>query len=181
MRKIIILSMIGLCTHCAVAGTDSAQVETNAPAMGTLDYLDWRYGFRDVRFGQTLSSMTNMDFIAENGGYQFYKRQHDQVGLGKLELTYISYGFYKGRLARVECEARLPDVVDRVLDVLEAAYGPSEQKAASPRTRSWEGRHTYVQFDRHEDRAVLTIGSKVIYAEKARDEQEAAKEDAKFL
>src|ERR1044071_5376805 len=82
------------------AGLLSAN-EISAPKAGSLEYLDARYGFRDLKFEQAIESCKTMVVLEDDGDMKFYTRQDDLLEQGGIKLKSIEYGFYKGKLACV--------------------------------------------------------------------------------
>lgn len=86
---------------CFVAGT----LPVLALSEG-LKALDEKNGFRDLTFGAAIEGIEGMKLIEDGGANKYYSRSEDELSLGGAELTGITYGFYKGKLASVILEAK---------------------------------------------------------------------------
>jgi hypothetical protein len=96
------------------------QLATRGP--GTIEYMDWRNGFRDWTFGQSINKFDGMVLIEKRGGEATYFRQHDSMFAGG-NLFSLKYRFVDGKFCEVtgkfedafSCQAGLKSLI--------AAYG----------------------------------------------------------
>jgi hypothetical protein len=103
------------------------------PTPGSVAYLDWRYGFRDLKFEQSVESSRDMVLIEDDGDLKFYTRKNDSLELGGAKLKLIEYGYYKGKFATVMITADGEADAVALLKSLETDYGPGSK---SPRNIS---------------------------------------------
>lgn len=107
--KYRILPLIALFYSLSLA---IAQVSTPAVEVlpGSTKYLDYKYGFRDVRFGQTPEEIAGMKIDGEpnNRLLKEYLRASDVLTLNQVPLEFISYNFYENKLCQVyfHCEIK---------------------------------------------------------------------------
>jgi hypothetical protein len=83
-----------------VGDTPQAAVD---PSPGSLAYLDFRNGFRDLKFGDPPTQ--DMRAFEESGDTKFYRRSSDDLIIGNAKIKEISYGFYKD-LQEGTCDER---------------------------------------------------------------------------
>ena len=130
---------------CLVAGLATAE-DTNQPTPGSLAYLDWRYGFRDLEFERSIETCKAMVLIEDDGDLKFYHRKDDSLELGGAKLKLIEYGFYKGKFATVVIT--VASEVDAVpfLKSLEADYGPARKSPRNNGKLYWFGQKVLVDY-----------------------------------
>ena len=117
------------------------------PAPGSLAYLDFQQGFRDLTFYDPPAP--DMVLMDDTGDLKRYVRPHDELGLGHATASRIDYFFYKGRLATVHLATTGFMNSQHLLEVLRQAYGLG---APSHRVRHryvWYGSQVKVSYDRH--------------------------------
>lgn len=96
---------------------------TNPPAMGTMAYLDWRYGFRDLTFGQTIEGAKGFAGVTNlNYGSKVFVREEENLSLGAAKLKRIVYNVYEEKLVGVEVQFA-PAGVEIIVGILSEAYG----------------------------------------------------------
>jgi hypothetical protein len=74
------------------------------PSPGSLAYLDFTAGFRDLNFSDPPTK--DMRLIEGDGDTKYYKRPGDELVIGKVNVREITYGFYKERLDSVLFETK---------------------------------------------------------------------------
>lgn len=116
--------------------------DTTQPPMGTPAYLDWRYGFRDLKFEQPLEACKDMYVSDDRGDVKFCKRKDENLRLGEAVLSEIVYVFHKGRFLSVQIDAKEQSNSRALLAVLEEAYGPGSVKPKEDPNnhRDWMGK-----------------------------------------
>ena len=129
-----------LAAHAATA-EDAAQ-----PKPGSLDYLDWRYGFRDLKFEQSIESSKDMVLVEDDGDLKFYTRTNDRLELGGAKLQRIEYGYYKGKFATVTMSADGEADTAALLKALEADYGPGRKSPRNATKYYWFGQKALVDY-----------------------------------
>jgi hypothetical protein len=76
---------------------------------GSVAVLDERYGFRDLKFEQSIKATKDMVLLEDDGDMKFYTRKGDPLEVGGAKLKKIEYAFYKGKLANITLTAAADD------------------------------------------------------------------------
>jgi hypothetical protein len=117
-----------------------------APASGSLAYLDWRYGFRDLKFEQPVETCKGMVLIEDDDDLKFYTRKGESLELNGAKLKTIEYGFYRGKLATVVLMAAGESDAAPLLKSLEADYGPGQKSPRNPDKLYWFGKMVLLDY-----------------------------------
>jgi hypothetical protein len=120
--------------------------EASQPMPGSLAYLDWRYGFRDLKFEQSIESSKNMVLIEDDGDLKFYNRRNDRLELGDAKLKLIEYGYYKGKLATVTIVADGEANAAPLLKSLETDFGPGRKSPRNVSKYYWFGQRVLTDY-----------------------------------
>jgi hypothetical protein len=88
-----VLSKLSPTAHVAAA-TPSAPPSRD-PSPGSVAYLDFKNGFRDLKFGDPPTE--NMVIVEDAGESKYYRRTGDDLTIGGARLSSLDYGFYKNR------------------------------------------------------------------------------------
>lgn len=151
---------------------------TNQPPLGSLGYLDWRNGFRDLMFGQTLETCTGMLVTPADGTDNLMlTRREDNLLLGEAKLKQVQYSFYKRKLVAVVVQIEGDENVTNALRVLKHAYG--EGTTGTNGAVQWLGERVQAELNPLKDKhgSAFLIGSRALSQEqrdgnKAREEAE---------
>lgn len=108
--------------------------------------LDAKNGFRDVVFGNALSSYPDMKLFNGGQAIKYYKRESDRLFIGEARLSEIKYGFYNGRLVDVTIELADLRSVGPVVKALQASYGPGKEGLMAF-SKSWSGRKVQMELN----------------------------------
>jgi hypothetical protein len=105
--------------------------------------VDERFGFRDLKFGQSLDAKQfTLDSKKNSAGLEQYIRKKEALKLGQAQLKRIAYITVQGRLARVQLES-MPNATDAYALVAAAkeAYGAPSETLANGETQinTWDG------------------------------------------
>src|SRR5579863_9011544 len=74
------------------AATAHPAVKEPAPnEMGHVHYLDYRNGFRGVKFGSPSSAISGLSVVRESGAMKIYQKSGDTLTLGACNLDHIYY------------------------------------------------------------------------------------------
>jgi hypothetical protein len=99
---------------------------------GTRDYLDARYGFRDLKFGQSMAECKGMRAVPtqrflyteiERKHIQTGRREGDEMKVGAATVESIEYTFYKDKLMAVQIHANGFRNYTGMKEACEALYG----------------------------------------------------------
>ncbi len=134
---------------CLTVAEDAAP-----PPPGSLAYLDARYGFRDLKFEQSIDDCQDMALLENDGDLKFYTRKNDSLEQGgaKLQriegakLQRIEYGFYKGKLANVTITVADDANAATLLKSWEADYGPGRKSPRNNNKLYWFGQKVLVDY-----------------------------------
>lgn len=129
-----------LSTGLTIAG-DVAQ-----PPPGSLANLDARYGFRDLRFEQSIETCQGMVVVEDDGDLKFCTRKDDSLELGGAKLRRIEYSFYKGKLASVNITAAGDADAATLLKSWEADYGPGRKSPRNITKYYWFGQKVLADY-----------------------------------
>jgi hypothetical protein len=101
-----------------------------APAPGSLTYLDFQNGFRDVTFGDPPTS--DMVLQDDAGDAKYYRRPHDDLSLAGAQLQSIAYGYYQGRCKWLVLATKGRVHSRAMLEVVRQTYGPGDPGQGNP-------------------------------------------------
>jgi hypothetical protein len=158
----------------------SAAIEPSRPPLepspGSLAYLDFKNGFRDLKFGD---SPTNDMVLKEDGGdSKYYFRPRDELTIGRAHMDRLVYGFYKNRLAAVLINTKGLWNSRALLDVLRQAYGYGSQPNEFMQRYTWRSARVIISYDGNSitrDASVWFFSIPLTDEEKADKEREARK------
>ena len=125
----------------AAVAEDSGQ-----PVPGSLANLDERYGFRELKFEQSLKSCKDMVVIEEDGEMKFCTRKNESLLLSGAKLKSIEYGFFRGKFATVTVIAATEFDGDMLFKSLEADYGPGRKAPRNITKYYWFGQKVVTDY-----------------------------------
>jgi hypothetical protein len=108
--------------------------------------LDEQYGFRDLKFEQSIRSIAGMVLLEDAGDMKFYSRKNDPLEYLGARLQKIEYAFYKGQLANVTITAANKTEAARLLKALQAEYGAGRPSPRYPDKYYWFGEKVLMDF-----------------------------------
>lgn len=93
-----------------------------------LKALDDKNGFRDYKFGDSLSKFTNLNLVdaSKDSTTRFYTKTDDKLKIGENDVV-IAYVFFKGQLSTVVIKTKGYSNSRGVLKTLEELYGKGDQ------------------------------------------------------
>lgn len=125
---------------------DSGSTRQSDPSPGSLAYLDFKNGFRDVKFGDPPTK--DMVLIEDSGESKFYSRAGESYVMGQADVEHIRYGFYKHRLYAVIVRTNGYSNSRLLLEVLRQAYGPGRPNPFM-NGYSWHGSLVGLSYEEH--------------------------------
>jgi hypothetical protein len=151
------------------------------PKPGSLAYLDWRYGFRDLKFEQPVATCRGMVLVEDDGDLKFYTRKEERLELGGAKLKLIEYGFYRGKLANVTINAEGKSNSEALLKVLQKDYGTGIQAPHTFDKLYWFGQKVLVDYmsSAGGEKSSCGMWSKPMQALRGADAKVNPKKDAK--
>jgi hypothetical protein len=137
------------------------------PDAGSVADLDRKNGFRDLRFGDGVASIADLEQSVcgsePGGGLAFYSRKTDKKRIGNAQVERIGYGFEGRRLSQIVIYAHSdPGNAAALLDVVERAYGQGTAETAERTV--WDGRRVHMSLATESGQALLVIRSKAVRA-----------------
>jgi hypothetical protein len=90
---------------------------------GHVHYLDYRNGFRGVKFGTPLSSFQGLELIRDTSATKTYKKANDDLKIGEVQLEQIRYHFVDDKFMGVSLFTKEESDGEALLVVFELAYG----------------------------------------------------------
>ncbi len=130
-----------LASLLAVALAGSALAQT-----GSVARLDEQYGFRDLKFEQSIQSISGMVLLEDGGDMKFYSRKNDPLEYRGAKLQKIEYAFYKGQLANIIITTANEAEGAKLLKALESEYGPGKLSPRYPGKYYWFGEKVLMDF-----------------------------------
>jgi hypothetical protein len=148
---------------------------SNSIIAQNLKALDDKNGFREYKFGDTITKFTNLKVIESNKDSTnvFYKRTDDKLTIGEYEVELI-YGFYKGQFSTLFIKTKGYTNSRGVLKTLIELYGKGFQDNKYIEKYSWTGNLVRLSYDENSatNNASTLMYSLGISAKKKNDEQE---------
>jgi hypothetical protein len=133
----------------AFAAAAAFSAETNAPPMGTLAYMDWRNGFRDLRFGDALSNRADMVRQATTA-QEIYTRKNEDLQIGGARATEIFYCAHHGKLCAISIMVDAGSYYS-LRAPFAAAYGEPARDKDSPDEEFWLGSEVTASIMKNDD------------------------------
>jgi hypothetical protein len=90
---------------------------------GHIHYLDFRNGFRGVKFGTPFSSFQGLELVRDTGATKTYRKANDDLKIGEAQLEQIRYQFVEDKFMGVSLFTKEESDGEALLVVLELAYG----------------------------------------------------------
>lgn len=112
---------------------------TKEPAenqMGHVHYLDYRNGFRGVKFGSPSSAIPGLTLTREQGAMKIYQKSGDTLTLGACQLDRLLYHFVDDKFMGVSMFPKDVDDGKALQEIFEIAFG--QGATANPHADSGE-------------------------------------------
>jgi hypothetical protein len=150
---------------------------------GTIEYLDARYGFRNLNFEQSIDSCPGLKLVSVLGDEKCYVRGDEDLQLGNVKLKEIEYCFYKGKFSDVYVTVEDSLNYYALLRVLKEAYGVGEPSSEYKDKRLWYGHRVEASYTLYGDteNSEFHMFSRAVESQQEADEKAKAKEGAKGL
>jgi hypothetical protein len=170
--------------------TRPASKEPKENEMGHIHYLDYRNGFRGVKFGSPMSAIPGLQSVRESNGMKIYQKPDDNLQLGEYQLEKIYYHFYNDKFIGVSLFSKDPDERSELLDIFEMAFGSGAtampHAVAGERTHAdeflWRGKVANARlYFTHEHLAEAWIGNNELADELAKAQKKKAEDAAATL
>ena len=145
------------------------------PSPGSLTYLDYKNGFRDLKFGEPPTA--NMVLKEDGGDSKYYARPGDDLLIGGTHMDQLIYGFYKNRMQAIRMKTKEISNSRALLEVLRQAYGSASQPNQFMQNYQWDGSKVIVTYDESPITRDATVWffSEPLIAEQEADQKAKAK------
>jgi len=97
--------------------------EPGPTEMGHVHYLDYRNGFRGVKFGSPSSAISGLSLVRESGSMKIYQKSGDTLTLGACNLDHIYYHFVDDKFMGVSLFPKDVDDGQALREIFEIAFG----------------------------------------------------------
>ena len=126
----------------------------NARADGSLAALDGDNGLPDAQLGAPVRTFQGLSKTDDAGRFQSYTRPADKLQFQGIEVTGITYNFFKDELYSIDIDVRGGGPVKKLLKLLEKRYGTDHTTEARtyPKTsaeleiREWASKRAYCLY-----------------------------------
>ena len=106
------------------AGTARPAVKEPAEnEMGHVHYLDYKNGFRGVKFGSPASAISGLSLSRDQGAMKIYVKSGDMLNIGEAQLDKILYHFVDDKFVGVSLFPKDADDGKALLQIFEIAFG----------------------------------------------------------
>jgi hypothetical protein len=132
---------------------------------GHTHYLDFKNGFRGIKFGASIDSFKDLNVVSAQGSIKKCTKKDDDLMLGQFKVDEIVYQFVNGKFQGVSISASGADA-QSLLQVFQSAYGPGSRMKNGPPQFFWSGKtaNANLLIDA-QGRAVAWIGNNELQKE----------------
>jgi hypothetical protein len=151
------------------------------PSPGSLAYLDFRNGFRDLKFGDPPAA--DMRLVEDHGETTYYTRPGDDLRIGNSQLNRIAYGFYRGRFYTALLSTEGLTNSRALLEVLRQAYGRGARPNRFMDRYYWEGSRVVLSYDENplNHDATVVLSSVPLQSQKTAEDKAKARKGVSGL
>jgi hypothetical protein len=110
----------------AAKASASAHPAAKEPApneMGHVHYLDYKNGFRGVKFGSPTSAISGLTLVTDKGSMKIYQKSDEALTLGSCQFDKILYHFVDDKFMGVSLFPKDVDDGKALLDIFNIAFG----------------------------------------------------------
>lgn len=104
-------------------GAHPAAKEPAENEMGHVHYLDYKNGFRGVKFGSPSSAFQGLTLSREQGAMKIYSKSGDTLTVGDCQLDRVLYQFVDDKFMGVSLFPKDPEDGTALLEIFEIAFG----------------------------------------------------------
>jgi hypothetical protein len=126
------------------AAAHPAAKEPAENEMGHVHYLDYRNGFRGVKFGSPSSAIPGLSLVREQGVMKIYQKSGDTLSIGDCQLDKILYHFVDDKFMGVSLFPKDADDGKALHQIFEIAFGAGA--TAKPHADAGEHRQHADEF-----------------------------------
>jgi hypothetical protein len=118
--------------------------EPGPTEMGHVHYLDYKNGFRGVKFGSPSSAIPGLSLVRESGAMKIYQKSGDTLVLGACTLDHLYYHFVDDKFMGVSLFPKDVDDGQALREIFEIAFGAGA--TAKPHADSGEHKQHADEF-----------------------------------
>jgi hypothetical protein len=107
----------------AAASAHPASKEPAPNEMGHVHYLDYKNGFRGVKFGSPTSAISGLTLVTDKGSMKVYQKSDEALSLGSCQFDKILYHFVDDKFMGVSLFPKDVDDGKALLDIFNIAFG----------------------------------------------------------
>jgi hypothetical protein len=107
----------------AAASAHPAAKEPAPNEMGHVHYLDYKNGFRGVKFGSPTSAISGLTLVTDKGSMKIYQKSDEALSLGSCQFDKILYHFVDDKFMGVSLFPKDVDDGKALLDIFNIAFG----------------------------------------------------------
>ncbi len=165
----------------ATESDQSNRSNSTTVVKGSIDYLDAKYGFRTLRFGDPPGS--TLKLVENDGDLKFYRASDQKLTFGDGQLSTLVFGYYKNQLFSVMMKTTGLTNSRAMMQVLESAYGPGSRPNEFLENRDWFGSRVLLYYKENSitGNASATMSSLEIYEQMQADSKTKADKSANEL
>ncbi|MCM8770075.1 MAG: hypothetical protein NC911_10515 [Candidatus Omnitrophica bacterium] len=112
----------------------------------TAGYKNEPDGFRGIKWGTPLSSLTGMKLVKDAGNLKEYQKEDDVLQIGQAKLEKITYSFYQGLLESITAETKGKENFEQLKTAAQERFGAGHQRSEDE--WCWEGSTTSIFLQR---------------------------------
>ena len=106
---------------------------------GLTHYLDFKNGFRGMKFGSPIDSFKDLNVVSTQGLTKRCSKKDDDLMLGQFKADEIVYQSVNGKFQGVSISAAGADA-QGLLQVFQSAFGPGSRQKNGPLQFFWVGK-----------------------------------------
>jgi hypothetical protein len=91
--------------------------------MGHVHYLDYKNGFRGVKFGSPSSSISGLSLTRQQGSMKIYSKSAETLNIGDCQLDKVLYHFVDDKFMGVSLFPKDADDAKALQEIFEIAFG----------------------------------------------------------
>jgi hypothetical protein len=118
--------------------TDNKSVPPTPTQHPVSGYLATADGFRGIKYGTELSSLTGFKLDQDQGAIKFYIKKNDKLTLGPIKLEAIVYHFFNDKLFGVSLHTNTEGSTESLLRVAQTLFGNGSNPNESQEV--WKGK-----------------------------------------
>lgn len=140
-------------TAAPTGATTGAPTLSNQPVVhelpndvpGHTEFLDYKDGFRGVKFGANVKDFKNLEVYRDRGPVKVYRKTDEDLNIGTASVTNIIYIFVHDKFFAVAIHADARNGAN-LLKVFQAAFGAGAHPEGGPSQYFWTGKVASAHF-----------------------------------